>query len=162
MKNNWIWVYKIWAWGVWLKYFLCTRGRGFFPHAKGGCNYFSFGWPNGGGGLLSTPLDLPQHCVSWHSIPHTTITRHLGVVIIEFSDHELFYPAYRVTGSALVTTIMPYYGLFSRDLHILDLRWRSPLCSLLFCGYYTCVHYVYVPWLIMTSQWLMTLVGWRC
>ncbi len=28
--------------------------------------------------------------------------------------------------------IMPYYGLFSRDLHILDLWWRSPLCSLHF------------------------------
>ncbi len=30
----------------------------------------------------------------------------------------------------LVTTIMLYYGLFSRDLHILDLH--APLCSLLF------------------------------
>ncbi len=27
---------------------------------------------------------------------------------------------------------MPYYGLFSHDLHILALSWRSPLCSLLF------------------------------
>ncbi len=27
---------------------------------------------------------------------------------------------------------MPYYGLFSRDRHILDIQWRSPLCSLLF------------------------------
>ncbi len=27
---------------------------------------------------------------------------------------------------------MPYYGLFSHDLHILDLQWRLPLCSLLF------------------------------
>ncbi len=27
---------------------------------------------------------------------------------------------------------MPYYGLFSCDLHILDLQWRSPLWSLLF------------------------------
>ncbi len=27
---------------------------------------------------------------------------------------------------------MPYYGLFSLDLHILDLQWRSPWCSLLF------------------------------
>ncbi len=26
---------------------------------------------------------------------------------------------------------MLYYGLFSRDLHILDLQWRLPLCSLL-------------------------------
>ncbi len=26
---------------------------------------------------------------------------------------------------------MPYYGLFSLDLHILDLQSRSPLCSLL-------------------------------
>ncbi len=25
---------------------------------------------------------------------------------------------------------MPYYGLFSHDLPILDLQWRSPLCSL--------------------------------
>ncbi len=55
--------------------------------------------------------------------------------------------------------IMPYYDLFSRDLHILDLWWRSSLCSLLFCRYYPCVHYFYVPWLIMTSQWLITLVG---
>ncbi len=31
----------------------------------------------------------------------------------------------------MIVIIMPYYGLFSRDLHILDLRWRSPLCSLL-------------------------------
>ncbi len=54
--------------------------------------------------------------------------------------------------------IMPYYGLFSGDLHILDLQWRLPLCSLLFCEYYPCVHYFYVPWLIMTSQWLMTLL----
>ncbi len=54
---------------------------------------------------------------------------------------------------------MPYYGLFSCDLHILDLQWRSPLCSLLFCGYYPCVHYFYFPWLIMTSQWVMTLLG---
>ncbi len=27
---------------------------------------------------------------------------------------------------------MPYCGLFSRDLHIFDFRWRSPLCSLPF------------------------------
>ncbi len=27
-----------------------------------------------------------------------------------------------------------------------------------FCGYYPSVHYFYVPWLIMTSQWLMMLV----
>ncbi len=27
-----------------------------------------------------------------------------------------------------------------------------------FCGYYPCVHYFYVPWLIMTSQWVMTLL----
>ncbi len=55
--------------------------------------------------------------------------------------------------------IMPYYGLFSHDLHILDLQWRSPLCSLPFCGYYICVHYFYVLWLIMTSQWVITLLG---
>ncbi len=58
----------------------------------------------------------------------------------------------------MVSIFMPYYVLFPRDLHILDLRWRSPLCSLLLCGYYPCVHYFYVPWLIMTSQWLMTLL----
>ncbi len=29
------------------------------------------------------------------------------------------------------TIFMPYYGLFSRDLHIPDLQWKSPLCSLL-------------------------------
>ncbi len=28
-----------------------------------------------------------------------------------------------------------------------------------FCGYYPCVHYFYVPWPIMTSQWVMTLLG---
>ncbi len=27
-----------------------------------------------------------------------------------------------------------------------------------FCGYYPCVHYIYVQWLIMTSQWVMTLL----
>ncbi len=54
-----------------------------------------------------------------------------------------------------VVTFMQYYGLFSRDLHILVLWWRSPLCSLRFCGDYPCVHYFYVPWLIMTSQWVI-------
>ncbi len=54
---------------------------------------------------------------------------------------------------------MPYYGLFSCDLHILDFQWRLPMCPLHFCGYYTYVHYVYVPWLIITSQWPMTLLG---
>ncbi len=44
-----------------------------------------------------------------------------------------------------IFSVMPYYGLFSGDIHILDLWWRSPLCSLLFCGYYPCVHYFYVP-----------------
>ncbi len=28
-----------------------------------------------------------------------------------------------------------------------------------FCEYYPCVHYFYVPCLIMTSQWVMTLLG---
>ncbi len=28
-----------------------------------------------------------------------------------------------------------------------------------FCGYYSCVHYFYVPWLIMTLQWVMMLLG---
>ncbi len=28
-----------------------------------------------------------------------------------------------------------------------------------FCWYYPDVHYFYVPWLIMTSQWIMTLLG---
>ncbi len=28
-----------------------------------------------------------------------------------------------------------------------------------FGGYYLCVHYFYIPWFIMTSQWLMTLLG---
>ncbi len=27
-----------------------------------------------------------------------------------------------------------------------------------FCGYYPCVYYFYVPWLNMTSQWVMTLI----
>ncbi len=43
--------------------------------------------------------------------------------------------------------VMPYYGLFSRHLQILDLQWRSH-----------CAHYFYVPWLIMTSQWVMKLL----
>ncbi len=30
---------------------------------------------------------------------------------------------------SVLFVIMPYYGLFSHDLHILDLQWRSPLCS---------------------------------
>ncbi len=33
----------------------------------------------------------------------------------------------------------------------------TPLLST-FCGYFHCVHYFYVPWLIMTSQWVMTLL----
>ncbi len=28
-----------------------------------------------------------------------------------------------------------------------------------FCGDYPCMHYFYVPWLIMTSQCVMTLLG---
>ncbi len=28
-----------------------------------------------------------------------------------------------------------------------------------FCGDYLCVHYFYVPWLIMTSQWVTTFLG---
>ncbi len=51
--------------------------------------------------------------------------------------------------------IMPLcHGLFSRDLHILDLWWRLPLCALrlmeitplctTFYGDYPSVHYVYV------------------
>ncbi len=45
--------------------------------------------------------------------------------------------------------------------------WRLPMWTLLFveithvsttsCGDYPCEHYFYVPWLIMTSQWVMTL-----
>ncbi len=31
-----------------------------------------------------------------------------------------------------ISGFMPYYGLFSRDLYILDLQWRSPLYSLRF------------------------------
>ncbi len=27
-----------------------------------------------------------------------------------------------------------------------------------FCGDYPCEHYFYVPWLIMTSQWVITLL----
>ncbi len=42
--------------------------------------------------------------------------------------------------------IMPYYGLFSHDLHIFGLQWRS------------CAHYFYVQRLIMTSQWPMMLL----
>ncbi len=36
---------------------------------------------------------------------------------------------------------MPYYGLFSCDLHILDLRWRSHLCSLLALLLCSMTHY---------------------
>ncbi len=50
---------------------------------------------------------------------------------------------------------MPYYGLFSRDLHILDLRWRSPLCSLLFVD----ITPVCTTFMFCDSQWLMTLLG---
>ncbi len=53
------------------------------------------------------------------------------------SDHSLTCSCY----------IMPYYNLFSCEFHILDLWWRS------YCG-----HYIYGPWLIMTSQWVMKLI----
>ncbi len=64
-----------------------------------------------------------------------------------------------VTITTLRNSLMPYYCLFSRDLHILDLWWRSPLCSLFVVDFTPCVHYFYVPWLIMTSQWFTTLLG---
>ncbi len=38
-------------------------------------------------------------------------------------------------------SFMPYYGLFSCDFHILDLRWRSPLCSLLALLLCSMTHY---------------------
>ncbi len=44
-----------------------------------------------------------------------------------------------------IFVFIPYYDLFSHYLHILDLQWRSPLCSLLFVDDYPCVHYFYVP-----------------
>ncbi len=44
--------------------------------------------------------------------------------------------------------IMPYYGLFSHDLHILGLQWRS------------CAHYFYVLRFILTSQWVMHALAW--
>ncbi len=48
-------------------------------------------------------------------------------------------------------------------------RWPCLLCHTMACfciisyihisiGYYPCVYYVYVPWLIMTSQWVMILL----
>ncbi len=36
---------------------------------------------------------------------------------------------------------MPYYGLFSRDLPILDLQWKSPFCSLLALLLCSMAHY---------------------
>ncbi len=52
-------------------------------------------------------------------------------------------------------TFMLYYGLFSCDLHILDLQWRLPNT---FCGDYSWVQYFYVTGLIMASQWVMMLL----
>ncbi len=79
-----------------------------------------------------------------------------------------------------IQAIVPYYGLVSSDLHILELWWRLPLCSLIFVeitpvlwhiqeaatphtsilhSFHASAHYFYVPWLIMTSQWVTMLLG---
>ncbi len=36
-----------------------------------------------------------------------------------------------------------YYGLFSCDLHILDLQWRSPNVLTTFCGDTLCVTFMF-------------------
>ncbi len=96
---------------------------------------------------ISTWSDLPMHS-DWsnqESLMAVVTVLYLGIVEI-----QLFV--------ANVITFMLYYGLFSCDLHILDLWWRSPLCSLLFvditpvCTTLLCVHN-------MASQWIMTLPG---
>ncbi len=48
------------------------------------------------------------------------------IIIIHCHCHSYFR-----CGLKSLSNIMPYYALFSRDLHILDLQWRSPLCSIL-------------------------------
>ncbi len=72
-----------------------------------------------------------------------------------------------------VALFMPYYGLFSRDLHILDLWLRSPLCSLLFVDITTvCTTFMFHDTLwhhngswhcyecpIVAQQCVMTLLG---
>ncbi len=67
--------------------------------------------------------------------------------------------------------VMPYYGLFSRDLHILDLQWRSPLCSLWIlplCALHLCsmthyditvAHDIATNASIVAQQWIMMLLG---
>ncbi len=57
----------------------------------------------------------------------------------------------------VLSHIMLYCDLCSCDLHMLDLQWRSPLCTLRFVEI-THVHYFYVPGFIMTS-WEMTFLG---
>ncbi len=60
---------------------------------------------------------------------------------------------------------MPYYGLFSCDPHILDVWWRSPLCSLLALPLCSMTHYDItmghdvVRDAIVTQQWVTTLLG---
>ncbi len=44
-------------------------------------------------------------------------------------------------GEAGLIHFMPYYGLFSWDLHVLHLWWRSPLCSLLVILLCSLTHY---------------------
>ncbi len=68
---------------------------------------------------------------------------------------------------------MSYYGLFSCDLHIIDFRWRSPLCTLPFVDITpVCTTFIFhdsfwhhngswhcqgCP--IVAQQWVMTLLG---
>ncbi len=56
---------------------------------------------------------------------------------------------------------MPYYGLFFTWSPYSDLRCRLQLWAILLFFYwdYPYEHYFYVPWLIMTSHWVMTLLG---
>ncbi len=97
-----------------------------------------------------TPTLLPTAChipLWYSSIPkptHTllpiwykgTLHNHLlallEVLLYVMTTIPLIYK--HIMGPTYCTCVMyfmPYYGLFSRDIHILDLWWRSPLCSLL-------------------------------
>ncbi len=58
--------------------------------------------------------------------------------------------------SHLFHIIMPYYRLFSCDLHILDFQWRSSLCSLRF------VEITLVCSTFMTSQRVTLLLRTPC
>ncbi len=59
----------------------------------------------------------------------------------------------------VVCGFITYYGLFSCDLHIIDLWWKSALCSQPFVDITpVCTTFMFHDSL-MTPQWLMTLLG---